>query len=332
MMHRRLLAAGLMLALVASCSSPSHQRSHAAPAATTTTISIRSSGCAAPSLPPGTTTRTIRSGGLVRTYELTIPNGYTGRTPLPVIFALHALSVSYLGATALAGFDEMAKRYAYISVAPSGLLDGPTPYWLAEPIAGNYDVHFISDLLDWLEQHLCVNPTRVYSTGQSNGAQMSSALACQLSNRITAVAPVDGAEFYDTCRGRPVPVIAFHGTADPFVLFKGGGLDSETIADQYHWKGKQPSNVPKEHGVEASMQTWAIHNGCDPTPVERRIGHDVRERSWQHCKADTILYIVDGGGHTWPGHPVPGFAQSFGPTTTDIDATKLMFAFFFNPE
>jgi polyhydroxybutyrate depolymerase len=270
----------------------------------------------------------LRSGGLTRTYQLTLPHGYTGRSPLPVVFALHALSVTYTVTAGIAGFGKMANHYAFITVAPSGLLNGPTPFWLAAPVPNNYDVRFIGDLLDWLENNLCVDTTRVYSTGQSNGAQMSSALACQLSRRITAVAPVDGAEFYNTCRGQPVPVIAFHGTADPFVPFKGGGLDSETIANENLWKGKRPPNLPVHHGVEAAMQTWALHNGCDPTPIERRIALDVRERTWQRCSAATILYIIDGGGHTWPGHPIPGFA-SFGRTTTSIDATTLIFQFFF---
>ncbi len=47
------------------------------------------------------------------------------------------------------------------------------------------------------------------------------------------------------------------------------------------------------------------------------------------CKAATELYIVDGGGHTWPGKPEPRFEAQFGHATTDIDATALMFAFFF---
>jgi polyhydroxybutyrate depolymerase len=246
-----------------------------------------------------------------------------------VIFALHALTVNYTVASALAGFGDMAKRYVYLGVAPSGLLNGPTPFWLAALVANNYDVRYIRDLLDWLEGNLCVDTSRVYSTGQSNGAQMSSALACELPDRITAVAPVDGVEFYNVCHGRPVPVIALHGTADPFVLYNGGGLNSETIADQNYWKGKRPANLPMHHGVDDAMQTWAIHNGCDPTPTERHIGREVRERTWQHCNADTVLYIVDGGGHTWPGHPVPAFEKSFGHTTMDVDATKLIFEFFF---
>jgi polyhydroxybutyrate depolymerase len=324
----RACIAVLAIGLLAQCSSAHHAARTSSAAPTPTTVSSRSAGCSRPPPQPGLTVRTLRSNGSTRTYQLNIPASYNGRSALPVVFTLHALSVSYTVATALAGFNEMAKRYAYIGVSPSGRLNGPTPFWLAAPVAHNYDVQFIGDLLDWLEANLCIDPTRIYSTGQSNGAQMSSVLACQLSDRITAVAPVDGVEFYDVCRGRPVPVIAFHGTADPFVPYRGGGLDSETIADENLWKGRTPANVPVHHGVDAAMQTWAVHNGCAATPIEWRVSRDVRERTWQHCKADTIPYIVDGGGHTWPGHPVPGFA-SFGRTTMDIDATMLLFRFFF---
>ena len=40
--------------------------------------------------------------------------------------------------------------------------------------------------------------------------------------------------------------------------------------------------------------------------------------------------IVDNGGHAWPGKPQPAFEQTFGHGTTDIDATNLMFSFFFD--
>src|SRR5207344_2551663 len=137
-----------------------------------------------------------------------VPEHYDGKTPMPVVLGLHALTVSYLSASAITGFADMAPRHDFIGVAPSGRLDGTTPYWLAAPTADNYDVDFIGDLLDLLESQLCVDTARVYSTGMSNGAQMSSLLACRLPDRITAVAPVAGVEFYDVCDGRPVPVVA----------------------------------------------------------------------------------------------------------------------------
>lgn len=271
----------------------------------------------------------MTSDGVQRQFQLTVPESYDGKTPLPIVLGLHALSVPHQVTTGLIGFADMASRYDFIGVAPSGRLDGPIPYWLAAPTVDNHDVTFIAELLDLLEAELCVDPARVYSTGMSNGGQMSSLLACRLPDRITAVAPVAGVEFPEECRGGPVPVIAFHGTADPIVTYDGGGLNATRISDVIYWKGDIPPGLPQHHGVDAAMRTWASHNGCDPKPVEERVAPEVRRRTWKHCKADTVLYMIDGGGHAWPGKPVPQFEASFGHATTQIDATTLIFQFFF---
>jgi polyhydroxybutyrate depolymerase len=291
-----------------------------------------SPGCGhRPAVAPGVTDRTIISDGVTRRYQLTVPTDYRGTKPLPVVLGLHALTVSHLFVSSMVGFADMERRHEFIGVAPSGRLNGSTPYWLAAPVADNYDLRFISTLLDRLEADLCIDTGRVFSTGMSNGAQMSSLLACRMADRITAVAPDAGVEFSPSCSGRPVPVIAFHGTADPIVSYKGGGLDATRIADLNYWHGRIPAGIPKHHGVDAAMATWAAHNGCDPQPVDVRISKEVRRRSWQHCRAATVLYIVDGGGHAWPGKPIPGFENAFGHVTTDIDATTLIFTFFFSP-
>jgi polyhydroxybutyrate depolymerase len=169
----------------------------------------------------------------------------------------------------------------------------------------------------------------VYSIGMSNGAQMSSLLACRIPHRISAVATIAGVEFSHHCRGRPVPVMAFHGTADPIVTYDGGGLNATRIADAQYWKGNVPAGLPQHRGVDDAMRNWAAHNGCDRRPVEERVAPEVRRRTWKHCKAETVLYIVDGGGHAWPGKPVPQFEASFGHATTQIDASTLSFDFFF---
>ena len=94
------------------------------------------------------------------------------------------------------------------------------------------DVAFIDDLLNAVEAELCIDSARVFSTGFSVGAGLSVRLACDLSDRIAAIAPVSGVYFppFNPRRipepgclsTRPVPVIAFHGTADPGVPFEGG--------------------------------------------------------------------------------------------------------------
>jgi polyhydroxybutyrate depolymerase len=279
---------------------------------------------------PGVSEQTMTSGGVERRFQLTMPAGYDGTKPLPVVLALHALSISYTFVAGMTGFADMEPRHPFIGVAPSGRTDGTVPFWLAAPTRHNYDVQFVGDLLDRLEQELCVDTARVYSVGMSNGAQMSSLLACRIPHRISAVATIAGVEFSHHCRGRPVPVMAFHGTADPIVTYDGGGLNATRIADAQYWKGNVPAGLPQHRGVDDAMRNWAAHNGCDRRPVEERVAPEVRRRTWKHCKAKTVLYIVDGGGHAWPGKPVPQFEASFGHATTQIDASTLSFDFFFS--
>jgi polyhydroxybutyrate depolymerase len=263
-----------------------------------------------------------------RHYQLTIPARYDGHTAFPLILALHALTVDYKFVASMTGFTDMAPRYDFIGVAPAGRIAGATPYWLAAPAPDNYDLTYMNALLDHLEATMCIDQTRVFSTGMSNGAQMSSLLACRMADRVTAVAPVSGVEFYDSCNAKPVGVIAFHGTADPIVTYNGGGLNSERIADEEYWHGHDPPGLPQHHGVDAAMQTWALHNHCDAQPVEDRVAPHVRRRTWQHCAAPVVLYIVEGGGHAWPGKPVPSFEAQFGKGTKEVDASSLIFAFF----
>ncbi len=303
-----------------------------APTTTTEAGPVASAGCGAtPAAAPGTTNLTMQSGGLERQYLLTVPEGYDGTTPLPLVFALHALMEPHTLPASLAGFDAMAEDYDFVAVSPAGLTD-PQPYWIAAPADPNRDLDYINDLLDRLEADLCLDTTKVFSTGLSNGGQLSSLLACQMSDRITAVAPVAGVELSDPglC-GEPVPVMAFHGDADFVVPYDGGGLDAAAIADQNFWHGDIPPGVPEHHGVDSAMANWAELNGCDPEPVEENISDEVVRREWQGCEADTVLYVVLGGGHTLPGHVWEGFPVDLGYTTLDIDATALMFEFFLGP-
>lgn len=133
---------------------------------------------------PGVTDQTISSGGKERAYQLDVPVGYDGSKPFALVFGLHSLTVDYRVVAAMAGFADMQKKYQFIGVAPSGLVS-TAPYWNAAPVADNYDVAFITDLLNHLEATLCIDTAKVFSVGMSNGAQMSSLLACRLPERIT---------------------------------------------------------------------------------------------------------------------------------------------------
>jgi polyhydroxybutyrate depolymerase len=141
----------------------------------------------------------------------------------------------------------------------------------------------------------------------SNGGVLAHRLACELSDRIAAIAPVAGVLGVPDCApARPVSVLQFHGTLDTLVPFAGN------------------ASFP---AVAPTLAAWAARNGCDEHGVEILRQGDSRCTSWPGCDdgAEVVLCVVDGGGHTWPGgQPLP----ALGHTTSAISATDLAWSFF----
>ena len=262
---------------------------------------------------PGDFEETLVSGGREREYIVHVPPSYTGADALPLVLNLHGHGSNAREQAFYSGLPRKADRAGFIVVTPQGTGDQPHWNFLGIGASAPDDVAFIDDLLDTLMSELCIDQARVYSAGISNGAAMSVTLACRLSDRVAAIAPLAGLFFVDGCAAnRPVPVIAFHGTDDAFVPFEGGVVTS--------------SNLPVRP-AEESLQDWATHNGCAEDPERTRVSDSIRLIRYQGCDEDATveLYVVEGGGHTWPGAiDVP----RLGATTHEISATDLMWAFF----
>ena len=209
----------------------------------------------------------------------------------------------------LSGWNRLAESQGFIVVYPSGS-DVPK-IWHVDRGAGlTRDVTFISALIDTLEVNYNIDPTRIYANGLSAGGGMAFVLSCTLSDRIAAVGLVAAAQPMD--RGwctdqRPVPMIAFHGAADPIVPYQGGPL-----GDPFnHVKVMFPA-------VKDWVAGWARRNRCGPEPVESGVAPDVTRIEYTRCV---------GGGHSWPGgKPLPEWWV--GPTSRSIDATSQMWTFF----
>ncbi|WP_280400736.1 alpha/beta hydrolase family esterase [Nocardia carnea] len=293
-----------------------------------------SPGCAAAPAAPGTTVERFAAAGRSGTYIRDIPPDAPG--PRPVVLDLHGYMEPAAIARASSGFGDYGAARGFITVTPQ--LDEPgLPRWNFRP--GSPDIDWIAHLLDHVESTLCADTRRIFVTGLSMGAFTTSSVACQLSDRVAAVAPVAGVQDFAWCNtSRPVPLIAFHGTADPIIAYTGGagpnarllpspdgsGSAAGTGRDGPAVDGPGPASVPD------SVAGWARRNGCG-TPAERReTALDVvHERYPCPAGADVELYSVQGAGHVWPGStgfPFPEFLV--GTNTTSIDATQLIWEFF----
>ncbi len=276
------------------------------------------------SLGPGDHSRSLKVGALERSYLLHVPPGYDARKPSPVVLAFHGATMNAAMMVHFSGLSQKADAANFIVVYPNGTGWGKTLLtWNAGGMVLNLndDVAFVRDLLDDLAKIVRVDADRVYACGMSNGAMMCYRLAAELSDRIAAVAPVAGTMCVGDCKpARAVPIIHFHGSADTLVPPDGPNQ-------------KLPL-VIKFQPLEATIKAWVKLNGCDERPQVAELPNraadmlPVTRKSYNDGKdgAEVVLYLIDGGGHSWPGmNTTPAF---LGKTTMNISANDLMWEFF----
>ena len=279
------------------------------------------------------TVQTVSVADDERQYQRHLPPAHDGRTPVPLVLDFHGYSEGagiHALHSDLASFGDEA---GFVTVTPQG--QGVVPFWDAS--VDSTDIDFVGRLLDAEETSLCIDVNRIYSTGLSNGAFLTSAIACAHEDRIAAVAPVAGIRDPESCSfDRPVPVVAFHGTDDDFVAYDGGlgsSVGDLPTADGSGETLAEAGDVPVDgdgDSVPAMTQAWAVRNGCEPRSEEEQLADDVARLTFDcPAGAETELYRVDGGGHSWPGSDFSAQIESVvGPTTFSIDANEVMWDFF----
>ncbi|ANY07819.1 alpha/beta hydrolase family esterase [Pseudonocardia sp. HH130630-07] len=247
-----------------------------------------------------------------RRYQLFVPEDYDPARPLPVVLAFHGRTSNGAEVENYTGLSKLPAIVVYLEGAESAKTKAQS--WQGAPYseAGVDDVAYTATVLDQVEAATCADTNRVYATGKSNGGGFTEILACRMSDRIAAIAPV-AAAFYRTgepecAPGRPVPVIEFHGTADTTVPYAGGGAEKPT-----------PPIMDWVNG-------WVARNQCAPEPATKRIEPDITVSNWSNCAdgADVEHVVVDNGGHTWPGNRA---YSGGGYATQTIRATDVMWEF-----
>ena len=267
----------------------------------------------------------------------TVPTAAGAAVPRPLVLDFHGLAEGAVIHSTTTQFGALGQKDGFVVAFPNGT-GSPVQWDTTDHSAANPDLMFVSALLAQVESTQCIDTSRVYASGFSDGSFMVSLLACTMSDRFAAIAAVSGLQLNPPCpTSHRVPIITFHGTADP-ILYFNGGIGTGTLKRILGSGGSaEPSTTSTTRPVQldgpgypATVRAWATKNGCAGRPTNVDVASKVILRSYPCPKGTAVqFYIVIGGGHAWPGSRFSESIRSItGFTTFAISATGLIWNFF----
>jgi polyhydroxybutyrate depolymerase len=238
--------------------------------------------------PNDPTLHTITINGMQpRTYYLRIPAQYSAATSVPLLLALHSRSMNAKTIFTDSQILFSAESLNFIVAGLNGAVYEDASSWNAGNCCTNAttyeenDLLFASTVIDFVTSKYSIDKSRVWVMGHSNGGMMAYRLACDLSEKVTAIAVVTGALVDDSCTPtKPVSTLHLHGNLDPTVPFHGGG------------KFETPS-------IFHSVQEMANKNSCTGGPKES--SDAIEERYIWTCASgvETQLVNYQENSHGW---------------------------------
>lgn len=254
----------------------------------------------------GVIRRTLDLAGSARSYLIVTPP--PGERPSAVVLSLHGSTSTAGRQRLLSGMDRLAGSGAVVVYPEAYRRRRGGFVW--DP---SVDAPFLEALITSLVTEFDPVWRRPCLSGMSGGARMSCALAWSRPDLVGAVGAVAGVRSgAGPGPDRPVPVIAFHGTADRINPY-GGGNDAR-------W----------DVSVPEAVAGWATANGVPDGPVVTALSPTLTRTSYGDGTAgEVVLWTSTGAGHTWPGGRLPLIGRLFlGRTTSEIDATSVIWAFY----
>ncbi len=280
--------------------------------------------------------KTIQRDGQERSWRVRLPANAPSRQPLPIVLALHGgLGNGERMELQMTNFNPIADREGIIMIYPDGYAKRPDARhdlfaaraWNAGTCCGAAqeddvdDVAFLLEIIAQTELELCVDRSRIYATGMSNGAMMSYRLACEAADTFAAIAPVAGSRIIRECHpSRPVPLLHVHGMKDLNIPFDGGG-------------GCGPGQTEESQPIEDVVTSFALAHACATTTSTTRQDDDVTCLTYDGCQDRVELCTLPQGDHSWPGG-VPGSenqapaCQGDGLQVSGFDASTYIWQFF----
>lgn len=251
--------------------------------------------------------RSVTVDGIRHDFHVYLPTSYDGVRALPLLLSFHGGGGNADQHERTVNLRATAEKRGFVLVRPDGYDASGLGLrtWNAGNCCGGASregvdhVAAVRAILDRVEDEWRVDSARVYATGHSNGGMMVYRLACELSDRIAAIAPnaaylVDKdldadppRELFRCEPSRPVAVMHMHGDADTCSPMAGGRST-----------GFEPALRPP---VSDSIIRFVAFNQASATPRVSFQNGDVTCVTHDGPKADVVLCTARGGGHAWPG-------------------------------
>ncbi|CAH0027922.1 unnamed protein product [Clonostachys rhizophaga] len=233
----------------------------------------------------------FESSGGNRTYRIFLPLGYDVNNPQPLVIAYHGSGGTPSAIESLTKFSDESINSKMVAVYPAGVngnWQGPT---YATP--GVSDKVFTTDLVNRIKNNYCIDESRVYAAGQSNGGGFVNTLACspEHGGQFAAFAASSAALYTDvtgdeTCHPSrsPLPFLESHGTGDTTIPYEGGTGRGGPIPAIPEW-----------------LSRWSIRNKCSGSSTSD-LGNGVSLEEWT-CSGEKGLlshYKLEGHPHAYP--------------------------------
>jgi polyhydroxybutyrate depolymerase len=219
--------------------------------------------------------------GMARKFFLRIPAAYDGKKAWPVVFAFHGAgdkTASWFDTNT--GFRAENEDKA-VMLFPESLTSGGSHTWMT---ASQHPANlaFVDAMIDWTKKNICVDPSRIFATGQSSGAYFGQTMACQRGDVFRAVATNSGGErYFENCKGNPGVMLSY-----------GKGDDASHI-----------------NAAMMATKFWIERNMCKP---DGTMPIDPAPCVQYSCKQGSpFVLCARPDGHPWPAFANKGFWKFF---------------------
>jgi polyhydroxybutyrate depolymerase len=264
----------------------------------------------------------VSIGGVDRMYLLHVPESLPRTGPVPLVLVFHGGGGHAASMPNFTHFDQLADEEGFLVAYPESF----NKSWSdTRGLSPADDVGFIRAVIEDLQHTQRADPRRTYAAGISNGGFFSNRLACDLTGKLAAIAAV-AATMPDTlvpaCHpSAPISVLFMHGTKDPLVHIEGGPMlrnrgvaISLAQATEFWRRWDGASSQPEVDNL--------LNQTEDGTSVRREVYAGGKQRT------EVVVYVIEGGGHTWPQGPqyLPAFLV--GKASHNLDGTQTIWDFF----